>query len=258
MAGRTQGGSRSLLARVSKVLGAFTEDETELSAARIAAHTGLARTTNYRLLAELVEFGLLARTAAGRYVIGTRLWELGELSPLSVRLRETALPFLQRLYEVGGENVHLGVLDGEDPALAEALYVARLTGPSSVPTLSRMGSRHPLHTTGVGKALLMTRDEQWLSEYLAKHLERETVYSVTDAQRLRAEITESRARGYATTRQEMTLGSASIAAPVPPVDGLPPAALGIVTHLALSDERGMGALVVRTARDLADALAKIH
>ncbi len=121
MAGRTQGSERSLLARVNSVLGAFSEDELELSAMTLASRAGLARSTAYRLLGELVDQGLLAHTASGDYAIGTRLWELGELSPLSARLRERALPFLLKLYEFGGENVHLAVLDGDDPARAEAL-----------------------------------------------------------------------------------------------------------------------------------------
>lgn len=69
-----------------------------------------------------------------RYSIGTRLWEIGELSDVSLRLRETALPYMLELYEAAGENVHLAVLSG-----VEALYVARLIGHRSVPTVSRMG-----------------------------------------------------------------------------------------------------------------------
>jgi DNA-binding IclR family transcriptional regulator len=243
-----------MLARTARILAAFNEDEPELSAAQLAQRAGLARSTAHRLAAELVSYGFLGRSPSGGYTVGTRLWEIGELSPLSLRLRETALPFLERLYEASGENVHLAVLDGADPASAQALYVARLSGESSIPTLSRMGGRLPLHATGVGKALLMTRDEDWLARFFSRALERETVFSVTDERRLRDELTAARARGYATTRQEMTLGNLSVAAPVPEVLGLPPVAVGIVGHLGRADERRLAPVVVRSARDIAAAL----
>jgi DNA-binding IclR family transcriptional regulator len=151
--------------------------------------------------------------------------------------------------------VHVAVLSDSDPATAEALYVARVTGPHSIPTLSRMGGRHPLHTTGVGKALLSQQSDEWLDLFFRRSLERETVYSIIDERQLRAEVEIARRRGFATTSQEMTLGNVSIAAPLPPVVGLPPAAVGVVTHLVRADERRLGSLVIAAARDIARDLA---
>lgn len=239
-----------VLERALRVLGCFTDDEPAVTATTLAARTGLASSTLHRLLATLVAEGLLTRGPGHTYAIGSRLWELGELSPLSLRLRETALPHMVRLYEATGENVHLAVLDGAAPDTSTALYVGRLTGRQSIPTLSRMGGRGPLHTTGVGKALLATRDEAWLAQYFQAPLERETVNSITTEEELRADIARTRAVGYATTREEMTLGNVSVAAALPRVEGLPPIALGLVVHLARADARRLGPLVVQAAKDL--------
>lgn len=247
-------GGEGVLTRTMRVLHCFTDDEPALSAARIAQLTGLPSSTLHRLLASLTEYGLLTRTPGHRYTIGARLWELGELSPLSLRLRETALPHMLRLYEATGENVHLAVLDGASPETATALYVGRLTGQGSIPLLSRMGGRHPLHTTGVGKALLSTRDEEWLRRFFSVPLERETTLSITSEDDLRADLARARTRGYATTREEMTLGNVSVAAPLARVEGLPPVAIGIVVRLERADERRLGGLVVQAAKDVARAL----
>lgn len=243
-----------MLSRTMRILGCFTADEPELSASRLGALTGLSSSTLHRILAQMLELGLLARTPGRRYAIGARLWELGELSPLSLRLRETALPYMSRLYEVTGENVHLAVLDGSSPERATALYVGRLTGRTSIPTLSRMGGRQPLHTTGVGKALLATQSRDWIERFLARPLDRETQYSLTDPEAVRSEIDRARMRGYATTREEMTLGNVSVAAPVGAVAGLPPTAIGVVTRIEGADVRRLGALVVQTAAELGRAL----
>lgn len=256
MAGEREG--EGMLARAMRVLECFTDDEPALSAVRLGERTGLSSSTLHRLLAQLLELGLLTRAPGHRYTIGVRLWELGELSPLSFRLRETALPHMLRLYEATGENVHLAVLDAPTPETATALYVGRLTGTSSIPVLSRMGGRHPLHTTGVGKALLATRDDLWLERYFAQPLERETTHSITTEDELRAELERARVRGYATTHEEMTLGNVSVAAALGPVDGLPPAAVGVVVHLARADERRLAPLVVQAARDIRSSLGDSH
>lgn len=252
--GDDSAGGVGILTRAMTILRCFTDDEPELSAAHLAERTGLATSTLHRLLAQLTAFGLLARTPGHRYAIGARLWELGELSPLSLRLRETALPHMLRLYEATGENVHLAVLDGPTPEEASALFVGRLTGQSSIPTLSRMGGRHPLHTTGVGKALLATRDAPWLERYFSVPLLRETTHSITSETELRADLARARMRGFAMTREEMTLGNMSFAATLGRVEGLPPTAIGIVVHLARADERTHAPLVVQAAKELTRSL----
>lgn len=242
-----------VLERMLRVLDCFDEDAPELTAAELGRRTGLASSSLHRLLASLVAERMLVRQPGHRYAIGPRLWERGELSPLSLRLRETALPHMLRLYEATAENVHLAVLDGE-PEAAVALFVGRVTGHGSIPTLSRMGGSQPLHTTGVGKALLSTRDAPWLDRYFTRTLERETVHSLTTEDALRAELTRASTRGYATTREEMTLGNVSVAAALPPVEGLPPVALGLVVHLDRADERRLAPLVMQAAADVHHAL----
>ncbi len=252
--GRRDDAGDGILPRVMRVLQCFTDDEPALSAAALAERTGLASSTLHRLLASLTEWGLLTRTSGHRYTIGARLWELGELSPLSLRLRETVLPHMLRLYEATGENVHLAVLDAPTPETATALYVGRLTGSGSIPTLSRMGGRHPLHTTGVGKALLATREDEWLARFFTVPLVRETTRSITTEAEMRADLARARTRGYATTREEMTLGNLSVAAALSDIDGLPPIALGVVAHLEHADERRLGTIVMQAAKDASKAL----
>jgi DNA-binding IclR family transcriptional regulator len=239
-----------VLSRATRLLHSFGETEPELDLTQLTRRTGLPRSTVHRLAAELVALGHLDRSDDGKYSIGIRLWELGELAAVSIRLRETALPHLLALFAATGENVHLAVLDG-----TEALYVARLTGSASIPTLSRMGGRLPLHTTGVGKALLSTMDEAWLERYFALPRERETIHSITDEQALRGELTDARRLGYASTRQEMTLGNISFAAPLHAISGLPRAAVGVVTHLARGDASRLAPLVVRAASEIGHDLS---
>ncbi|WP_156761298.1 IclR family transcriptional regulator [Microbacterium karelineae] len=247
-----------MLERAMRILSCFSEDDAALAASELGARTGLSSSTLHRILAQMVDLGLLARIAGRRYIIGSRLWELGELSPLALHLRETALPHMMRLYEATGENVHLAALDGEEPAGATALYVGKVTGHGSIPLLSRMGGRHLPHAVGVGKALLSAQSDDWIRAYCAEPLERETVHTITDPDALLADLRTARARGYAYAQEEMTLGNVSIGAPLGPVAGLPPAAIGVVVHMERADERRLAALVRQAARDLTKDLTDSH
>jgi len=211
--------------RLLAILDAFDIEHPRLSLSDISRRTGLPVPTTRRLLSELVEWRGLERDAEGLYHVGLRLWEAGLLSPLCTRLREVALPFLQALYEATRENVHLAVRDGFD-----ALYVEKLAGHRSVPIISRIGGRLPMHSTGVGKALLAFETQEFADRYAARPLERLTPYTITEHGRLRRELAETRRRGYAVTREEHTLGSCSVAVPVLNESEQSIAAVGIVVH----------------------------
>lgn len=223
MAGRAGEAGRSVTSRVLAILDAFDVDHPRLSLTEISRRCGLPLTTTHRLVGELVTWRGLCRRDDGDYEIGLRMWEVGLLGPLQLRLREIALPFLQTLYEATRENVHLAVRDGDD-----ALYVEKLAGHRSVRIVSRIGGRLPLHATGVGKALLAYETVEFRRGYLGRPLARSTRYTICEPGRLRADLEQAVQRGYAVTREEMTLGSCSVAAPILDHGGRPVAAVGAV------------------------------
>jgi DNA-binding IclR family transcriptional regulator len=239
-----------VLERALELLECFTADEPILSAAEIAQRTGLAVSSVHRLLGKLLAAGLVDKVHPQRYAVGLRLWKVGELSPVLLELRESALPLMLRLYEATGENVQLAVLDGGSPRTARVLYIARAVGLTSVRTLTRVGGAFPLHTTGVGKALLAAQDADWMAEYIRGGLAPETRHSLTDPDALHADLAKSRARGYAVTHEEMSLGTASVAAGIEAVAYVPAAAVGVVTEVNRFRERELSAMVVSAAHRL--------
>lgn len=243
-------GRDGALERALELLGCFTADEPVLSAASIAQRTGIAISSVYRLLAKLTAAGLADRVDPHRYSVGLKLWKLGELNPVMLALRETALPQMLRLYDATGENVQLAVLDAQAPNVARALYIARIVGTSSSATLTRVGGDFPLHTTGVGKALLAAQSDDWIAAYISEGLLRETRFSITDGRELVRDLEGARARGYATTHEEMTLGTASVAVALDQVANLPAAAIGVVTDVKRFRERELGAMVQAAANQL--------
>ncbi|MGY1810415.1 IclR family transcriptional regulator [Blastococcus sp. SYSU D00669] len=208
MAGRSAAPGRSVTSRALAVLDAFDSAAPRLSLSEIAERSGTPLTTAHRLLAELTAWGALTRRGDGRYEIGRKLWDLGLLAPVQLELRQVAAPFLLDVHTATRDTVHLAVREG-----TRALYVERISGRESVPVVSQVGSRLPLHATGVGKVLLAAAPDDVVEEVL-RTLSRETRHTVVDPGRLRRELTEIRRRGFARTAEEMSLGTASVAVPV--------------------------------------------
>jgi DNA-binding IclR family transcriptional regulator len=222
MAGNTAAAGTTVTSRVLAILGAFDAGHRTLTLTEVADLAGLARPTAHRLIGELTEWGALRRDGDGRYVVGHRLWDLGLLAPVQTGLRETASPFLHDLYGATLATVHLAVRDDRS-----ALYLDSLRGHASVPIVSRVGSRLPLHATGVGKVLLAHAPDDVRRAVLAAPLRRLTPYTITRPAALQRQLARVRNDGYATTQEEMTPGACSAAVPVS-VAGEVVAALGIV------------------------------
>lgn len=180
----------------------------------------------------------MSRTGSGAYVIGRRLWDIGLLAPVHAGLGRIASPYLHDLYGATGATVHLAVRDGR-----RALYVDRLSGHTSVPVVSAIGSRLPLHATGVGKVLLAHAPEGVRAEVL-DDLPRMTPHTVSQPGRLRRQLEKVREDDFATTVEEMSLGACSAAVPIRS-GGDVVAALGVVVpSIGRDPSRLVGALRV--------------
>lgn len=224
MAGNVSTPGATVTSRALAVLFSFDEQHRRLTVTELARRADLPLPTAHRLVQELTAGGALAREPDGAYVVGRRVWQLGLLAPVQSGLRDIASPFLSDVHAETLATVTLAVRDG-----LHALYLERLSGRSSVPIISTVGTRLPLSTSGVGKVLLAHAPSSVQDEVMA-HLPRLTAYSVTQPGLLRSQIAAVRRNGYATTVEEVTLGACSLAVPVRAggTDGAVVAALGVV------------------------------
>ncbi|ROO86626.1 IclR family transcriptional regulator [Actinocorallia herbida] len=237
-------------AKVMGILDAFAPGDPALTLTEICRRTGLPLATGHRLIGELVAGGFLERRRDGSYRVGLRLWQIAAQASAATVLRELALPFMQDLYEATHENVQLAIVRE-----GRALYLERIRGPRSVPIVSRVGTELPLHATGVGKIFLAFGPAELLERAIGDGLGALTRQTITDPARLRAELAEVRREGFAVTREEMTLGSCSVAAPVRDARGGVVAALSLVARSGAVDVRRLAPVVVAEARALSRDIA---
>ncbi|OKJ94694.1 hypothetical protein AMK26_33440 [Streptomyces sp. CB03234] len=231
MAGNTREAGASVTSRALAILGAFDMAHQHLSLSDIARRTGLPLATAHRILAELVAWRALERGPDGRYRVGLRLWELGTLSVTRTRLRESALPYLQMLYEVTRTDVHLAVPDGSDVVYIEHLGSRRTGGPPGV-----VGMRVPLERSAAGLVLLAHGGGP-------------------DAPGPRPRLAEIRRRRCAVLADAVRPGMCSVAVPVTRGDGTAVAAVGL-SVAAFPDAKGCLPVLLAAAGRIRQSFAR--
>jgi DNA-binding IclR family transcriptional regulator len=218
--------STSVLAKTRLIIEAFQPEDDDLALAVLVARTGLAKATVHRLTSELVDWGVVERTAAG-YRLGLRLFEIGHRVPLQRTLRDAARPAMQDLLTVTRETVHLAVADGTD-----VLYVEKLERAPRSSVASRLAGRLPLHCTATGKAILAFGAPALTTRVLDQRLAARTPRTVTDPRRLVEQLSAIRRDGVAIEREEAAIGQASIGVPILGPGGDAVAALSLTAPVA--------------------------
>ncbi|MCQ4079110.1 IclR family transcriptional regulator [Streptomyces sp. RB6PN25] len=239
------GGLKSVWAAL-ELLDCF-EAAHELGVSDIARQLGVAKSTAHRLLTTLCARGLVEKNPqSGQYHLGLHLLELGLLVAGRFRLRQAALPLLEELRQRTGCTVHLSVPEG-----ADVLFVERLQSLNGMHLLANVGRRLPAHCTSSGKVMAA------FDATLARQ-RREAGFPVLTSSTIRTPavwdrvLVETRRRGFAVSRDEMTVGLTSLAAPLRDNAGRARAAISVV-----GPTREVGDSIERSARLVTEAARKL-
>ncbi|MGO2748021.1 IclR family transcriptional regulator [Microbacterium sp.] len=240
----------SMTDRIVRVLETFSDDRTMQTATEIAGRAELPLSTAHRIVGDLVAAGLLERDEDGRIRLGMRLWELALRGSSALRLRQAALPHMERVQSQIREHTQLAVLEHD-----EALFLERLSHPDAGANITRIAGRLPVHASSSGLILLAYADPTVRERVLAGPLRAVSRETVTDAVALRALLTSIRRRGYVAAPGSIESVSTGVAVPVRdrgevvaalsvvlPRDADPTAALDVLRDAARNTERDLRAL----------------
>lgn len=229
----TQAGSQTL-SRGIRVLEILAGADRNLSIDELAASLGVHRSVAYRLLRTLEDHGLVTRDTAGRLALGTGLAALA--SGVARDLQQLALPELNDVASELGMTCLLAVLADSDEAVTLVSAAPRQT---MAVVSYRPGHRHPITRGAPGKAILSSLPERaWPSEM---------------SDELRAEVAESRVRGYALSHDEVLPSLESVAVPLT-LPGQPPAAIAVI-HVSLPRP---GAEIAQRLQAAAESVARAY
>lgn len=205
----------SVLGKAQLLLSAFGAGAFRLGLTELSRRSGVPKASAYRLVQELVRWGLLERVG-DRYQLGIKVFELGQRVPISAVLRKVSRPLLVDLFAATRATVHLAVLEG-----GHVLYVEKVAGEANVHTHSEVGGRLPATCTATGKMLLATRPEAAavLDRLGRTGVSRPTSRSAASSDELKGQLAEIRRKGFAVELEETLVGYGSVAVPVAGWDG---------------------------------------
>ncbi|WP_038207999.1 IclR family transcriptional regulator [Xenophilus azovorans] len=217
----------SVLDRTLGILELLSRHGEGLELASIADQLNMPRSAAHRLLVDLVRTGYVRQPRElGSYMLTTKLVSLG-LSFLSHSgIVDFSQPLLDRLAEISGELVRLGVVDGE-----RLTWVARAQGARrGLRYDPDMGSDARLSCSSSGLAWMASlSDEEAIALASRQGLGRPEDFGPNaprTLQEMLAMVHAARERGYSVTVDTYSAGLSAMAAPVR-LAGQP--AIGVIT-----------------------------
>jgi IclR family KDG regulon transcriptional repressor len=198
------------LRKALDVLKCIGQHAEPMSLKEISVRLGLPKTTVLRYLRTFEASHFVAHDRERDvYRIDTRIISLINLGTALQQLREACLPHLRSLQERCTETVNLGVLEGSDIVYLEIVASTQL-----VRTQARVGGRHPVHTTALGKAILAFLPPEARAAALPRVLRRRTEKSTVERVDLVAELDRISAQGFSEDNNENENGAICLGAPV--------------------------------------------
>lgn len=184
---------------------------TPLKPMQLSAALGLPKPTIHRLLQTAEAEGFLQRDLDGRsYGPGLRLRQIAVHTMSSERLRTGRLAILKAVAEEIGETCNLATPDREGMT-----YLDRVETKWPLRIQLPIGTQVPFHCTASGKMYLSTLRDSTLEAVLnSRSLEGLTEKTIITSDALRAELAETRKRGYSQDDEEFMLGMTAVAVPV--------------------------------------------
>ena len=209
------------------VLKAFDSDQPQMTLSSVSERTGMTRAGARRYLLTLEHLGYIYKDER-LFRLTAKVLELGFAFLSTVPLSDITRPYLQRITRETGEIAGLAILDRGDIVHISGSTVERMLAP----TLT-IGRRFNALYASSGRAIAAFLDSQQIEDVLkACEITALTPQSLKSKEAIREELKIVRRQGYAVVDQEVEDGVRSIAVPVLNRQGMPLAAVTVLTNVA--------------------------
>jgi len=232
----------------------FLSEQQGKALTTIASEMGQSPATVYRILITLEGRGLVEFDSKEQiWHIGPKAFVIGSRFLRRTSLVDRARPILRWLMTQTGETANLGAeRDGY------VLFLSQVETHSNIRAFFPPGSLSPMHSSGIGKALLAEMDKDRLAQLTKdKQLEAFTEHTITNVSVLADDLSLTRTRGYAIDGEEKNLGMRCIAAPVFDVNGEAVAGISVsgpTSRVRPEDIMRLSDAVMKAAADLTAAI----
>lgn len=222
--------------------------EGAMTVADVAERLGVARSTAHRLLAMLVYRDFATQDSQHLYHAGLVLELAGHSKSRVSRLREDALPYLQRLVRAVGESANICIRTGDT-----ARFIASVECLQAFKVGSREGMVFPAHLTTAGLLSLTELREEELDELYSAENYEGRLEARPDLLALKKELAGIRRSDFVMNKDRSERGVFAIGVPLRAASGEILAGLSVSMPSVRYDRNNLPSLVA-TLRAAAKAI----
>lgn len=192
------------------ILEALGKARSHLGVTALAEALGTTKSRIHRHLQTLVQQGYIVQSPmTERYRLGSRLIELGNAATHASDIASVAAQPMRKLRDASEQAVILGQIEDDGIRI-----LTTLGGKMPVEVGVRPGSVLGFSTSAQGKMALSFMPEPNRTRILAKPLQAETSYSITDLDVLNQHLDDIRTRGWADAPNEAAVGLNALSFPL--------------------------------------------
>lgn len=236
------------------VLRQFARDTAGLGVTDLSQLTGMDKTSVFRALKNLQRYRFVEQDSTTRkYKLGFAVVELAGAKLKQMPLASIAQPHLARLSQATGETVQMSVLDE-----LRVLYISIVESPQPIRMAMGVASHGPIHCTAAGKILLANAAQSDQEKVLSQPLKKFTSRTVVDPVKLKKELADIRAQGWATDEEGFVEHLRVAGAPIRDMSGRVIAAVAVGGPTIRVSRRHLDSyvtLVVKTAAAISKELS---
>jgi len=198
------------LDRALRIL-AIVAEGNGLSLSEVAASSGLAPSTAYRMLTTLEGHGMVEFEKTEQlWSIGVETYRMGSAFLRRRKLVDRARIVMQDLMEKTGETANLGV--AEDDCV---VFVSQVETHQAIRAFFRPGTRSSFHASGIGKAILARLAPERVAAIIRKAgLEAYTPRTLANTPALMRDLDDIKTRGWSVDDEERHPGMRCVAAAI--------------------------------------------
>lgn len=243
------------LEKMLSLLDLFTPATAVWSTEGLLEATGCTRSTGYRYIKTLQDFGYLAPVGNGSYILGPRVLELDRTTRLTDAVYNAGGTIMKALSERTGHSALLCVLYKDS-----VMCVRDELAPNAPPGIFGRGQKRPLFAGAASKVILAHLPSHQLRSLFDKHGPAIAAAGLGSTwEEFRSALRAIRDKGFCITRGEFTAGITGISAPLFNAEGAVLGSLGIAgrfgrtAHAQLDELAG---LIVQAARETSTQIAR--
>ena len=194
-----------------EVLFLLSHHKAPLMIAEMAQILDIPKSTLYRIIRTLNDYGLVEEIdSSGHYKLGYRTLVLARSVEEQDLLIKIALPEMRKLADISKETILLTTIVND-----KSICIERVESDAPIKLTSEKGRIMPLHAGASGKVILAFLPPKKRYHLIYETpLEALTERTITEPQKLEADLEKIRENGYAFSNSEMNVGASAVAAPI--------------------------------------------